>query len=158
MVIFIKVGLQHVFNGNGPFTNNTASSVMWSQRLVVPATTEDGTGGYTHYTFNIGNYVYGKFTIMAARTNVQPNYVFAEYIVSNNSGTLHSTALNEKLTGGNVEIKITPLNNDQTGLSSNQCQFKIAMNQTTSPGSITVFWQGSSNLASTDHDDSHTNW
>ena len=38
---------------------------MWSQRLVVPATTEDGTGGYTHYTFNIGNYVYGKFTIMA---------------------------------------------------------------------------------------------
>jgi hypothetical protein len=151
-------GPQQIFNKNGASNNNTATSCMWSQRLNVPATTTAGTGGYTHYTFNIGNYVYGKFTIMANRTNTNANYAFAEYIVSNNSGILHSTALNEKLSGGNVEIQITTLNNNQTGLSSNQCQLKIAMNQTTSGGSITVFYHGSGSLASTDHDDSHTNW
>jgi hypothetical protein len=151
-------GPQQTFNANGPSTNNTASSVMWSQKLNVPPTTTAGTGGYTHYTLNIGNYVYGKFTIMAARTNGSANYAFAEYIVSNNNGVLHGTALNEKLIGGNVEIQITQLNNNQTGLNSNQCQFKIAMKQEGSGGSITVFYQGSSSLASTDHDHSHTNW
>ena len=95
---------------------------------------------------------------MAGRTNVNPNYAFAEYIVSNNSGVLHSTALNEKLTNATVELQISTLNNSETGLSSNQCQLKIAMNQTGSPGSITIFYQGSSSLASTTHDHSPTSW